>query len=368
LPDFGHEFPLDQRVSESPLVSVLISNYNYEHFLEEAVDSALKQTYSKLEVVVVDDGSTDGSRELIESYGDRVIPVLKENGGQASACNAGFRASKGEIVIFLDADDVLLPDTVGKVVAAFQSRPGVAKVQYRQQVIDASGKFLGDLQPRAAFAMQSGDVRPLLMEFDRYVWPSTSGNAFAAAVLDRIMPIPEVLYRGIPDIHLCTLSAVFGEVISLEEPGSLYRVHGANNWFDQQTGSVNLDLLRKILLAMDDNYMRRKYLFSTLYSVDTRSIGTRDIFVVIYKMISMKLDPENHPFKESPWRLFIRGCDLFVTHPDPTIPRSTSLVRVLWLAAMLLAPRPFAYSLVKALQLEKRGWLHDKLATLLKRA
>src|SRR5215208_2989974 len=118
LPDFGHEFPYDKRVSESPLVSVLVSNYNYEHFLEEAVDSALKQTYSKLEVVVVDDGSTDGSRELIESYGDRVIPVLKENGGQASACNAGFRASKGEIVIFLDADDVLLPDTVGKVVAA----------------------------------------------------------------------------------------------------------------------------------------------------------------------------------------------------------------------------------------------------------
>jgi len=211
-------------------------------------------------------------------------------------------------------------------------------------------------------------MRPSLLEFDWYTWPSTSGNAFAAAVLDRIMPIPEVLYRGIPDIHLCTLSAVFGEVISLEEPGSLYRVHGANNWFDQQTSSVNLDLLRKILLAMDDNYMRRKYLFSTLYSVDTRSIGTRDIFVVIYKMISMKLDPENHPFKESPWRLFIRGCDLFVTHPDPTIPRSTSLVRVLWLAAMLLAPRPFAYSLVKALQLEKRGWLHDKLATLLKRA
>src|SRR5215217_2651799 len=213
----------------SHLVSIVISNYNYGRFLGEAIDSALNQTYPHTEVIVVDDGSTDNSREIIESYGDRIIAVLKDNGGQASACNAGFRASKGEVVIFVDADDVLLPDTVGKVVAAFQSRPGVAKVQYRQQVIDASGKFLGDLQPRAAFAMQSGDVRPLLMEFDRYVWPSTSGNAFAAAVLDRIMPIPEVLYRVMADIHLCTLSAVFGEVISLEEPGSLYRVHGANN-------------------------------------------------------------------------------------------------------------------------------------------
>ena len=113
------------------LVSIVISNYNYGRFLGEAIDSALNQTYPHTEVIVVDDGSTDNSREIIESYGDRIIAVLKDNGGQASACNAGFRASRGEVVIFLDADDVLLPDTVRRVVAAFQAHPGAVKVQYR---------------------------------------------------------------------------------------------------------------------------------------------------------------------------------------------------------------------------------------------
>src|SRR5215208_719446 len=103
-PEFGHERVFDQRVSKYPLVSVLISNYNYEGFLREAVNSALNQTYPNVEVVVVDDGSTDNSREVIASYRERVVPVLKENGGQASACNAGFQVSRGEIAIFLDAD------------------------------------------------------------------------------------------------------------------------------------------------------------------------------------------------------------------------------------------------------------------------
>jgi hypothetical protein len=366
LPDFAHEFPRDQSVSEFPLVSIIISNYNYERFIREAVDSALNQTYPKIEIVVVDDGSTDGSYEIIASYGEQVTPVKKDNGGQASACNVGFQVSTGEITIFLDADDVLLPDTVARVVAAFQLEPGVAKVQYRQRLIDANGKPLGGLQPRAALPMQSGDLRPRLMELAGYTYPTTSGNAFATAVLRRIMPIPEALYRGIPDQHLCNLSPVFGEVVSLENPGSLYRVHGGNNWFDP-TASINLDGLRKVILAIDDSHMRKKYLFSTLYSVDTRRIGTRDPHLLIDRMISLKLDPQHHPFKETLWTLSVQGSILFLTLPDPALARSTRLFHVLWFAAMLLAPEFLAWPLAKVLKLEKRKWLHHKFAPLLKR-
>lgn len=102
------------------LVSILINNYNYGRFLPNAIDSALKQTYPNIEVVVVDDGSTDNSREVINSYIDQIIPVFKNNGGQASAINAGFAASKGEIICFLDADDIFLPDKVSEVVNMFQ--------------------------------------------------------------------------------------------------------------------------------------------------------------------------------------------------------------------------------------------------------
>lgn len=90
---------------KSPLVSIIVNNYNYERYLSEAIDSAIAQTYTHTEVIVVDDGSTDKSREIIANYGDRITPVLKENGGQASAFNTGLATSKGEIIIYLDSDD-----------------------------------------------------------------------------------------------------------------------------------------------------------------------------------------------------------------------------------------------------------------------
>lgn len=121
--------------------------------------------------------------------------MFGQNGGQASACNAGFRASMGEVVIFLDADDVLLPETAGRVVRAFGSRPGVAKVQYRQRVVDANGIFEGALQPPATVCMISEDLSHRMLEFNGYPWPSTTGNALAASVLRQILPTPEEVYR-----------------------------------------------------------------------------------------------------------------------------------------------------------------------------
>src|SRR5438128_12254393 len=93
--------------SAPPAVDIVVNNYNYGRFLREAIESALAQAYEHVSVIVVDDGSTDDSREVIATFGDRIVPVLKENGGQASACNAGFAHSKGDIVVFRDADDVL---------------------------------------------------------------------------------------------------------------------------------------------------------------------------------------------------------------------------------------------------------------------
>src|SRR5260370_8339525 len=111
------------------LASVIVNNYNYERFLREAIDSALDQTYRNTEVIVVHDGSTDGWREIIASYGDRIIPVLKENGGQNSALNAGFSLSRGDVILFLDSDDVLFPTAVRTAIEAF-SQPDVVKVHW----------------------------------------------------------------------------------------------------------------------------------------------------------------------------------------------------------------------------------------------
>src|SRR5215212_5508344 len=172
----------------SPLVSVIISNYNYGRFLREAVDSALNQTYSNVEVIVVDDGSTDNSREIIASYGDQIIPLLKENGGQLDACSVGFLLVNGEIVIFFDSDDVLLPDTVQKVVELFRAKPNIVRVQYRLEGIDKHGNPTGELIPPGHVTMLSGDLRQHTKTFYHHTWPPTSGNALASNALRQLLP------------------------------------------------------------------------------------------------------------------------------------------------------------------------------------
>src|SRR5687767_13453136 len=143
-------------MSREPLVSIIINNFNYGRYVAEAIDSALSQTYQWTEVIVVDDGSSDDSRQVIAAYGDRVTAILKENGGQASACNAGFDVSQGEIVCFLDADDTLLPAAVERAVPLF-SGGDVVKVHWPLCEVSKEGKRTGLLIPAAELA--EGDLR-----------------------------------------------------------------------------------------------------------------------------------------------------------------------------------------------------------------
>lgn len=108
-----------------PLVSIIIPAHNAEKYIQEAVDSALGQTYENIEVVVIDDGSTDGTKKVLELYvRDRKIKyVYQENKGLAGARNAGIRNSKGEYVAFLDADDLFLPEKVAEQVKVLEENP-----------------------------------------------------------------------------------------------------------------------------------------------------------------------------------------------------------------------------------------------------
>jgi glycosyltransferase involved in cell wall biosynthesis len=131
--------------SPRPMVSIVIDNYNYEPFIGNAIESALRQIYPRVEVIVVDDGSTDGSRRVIDRYRDRVVAVEQANGGQAAAVNAGFAASRGDLIMFLDADDELRPQAAERVVRHL--RPGVAKLPFRLDAVDKDGVPLGFTNP-----------------------------------------------------------------------------------------------------------------------------------------------------------------------------------------------------------------------------
>jgi glycosyltransferase involved in cell wall biosynthesis len=209
--------------------SIIINNYNYGRFLKEAIDSALNQTYKHLEVIVVDDGSTDDSREIVASYGTRVRPVFKSNGGQASAFNVGLRASAGKVVLFLDSDDVLLPMALEAAIPYFAD-PEVVKVHWSLLEIDEGGALTGRLVPR--HALPDGDLRQTALRLGPTNCPSapTSGNAWSRSYLEEIFPIPEQEYRIGADTYLFELAPFFGLIRHVSEPQARYRTHSNNNW------------------------------------------------------------------------------------------------------------------------------------------
>jgi glycosyltransferase involved in cell wall biosynthesis len=108
-----------------PLISCIVPVFNGERYLQEAVDSILGQTYGPLEAIVVDDGSTDGTRAVVEVYGGRVHYLYQANAGHAVARNVGVAAAKGEFVAFLDADDLWRPKKLERQMACFRERPAL---------------------------------------------------------------------------------------------------------------------------------------------------------------------------------------------------------------------------------------------------
>ena len=178
-------------MSDKLLASIIIDNYNYGHFIGEAIDSALQQSYQNIEVIVVDDGSTDNSREIIRSYGEKIIPVLKNNGGQASAFNAGYYKSTGDVIFFLDSDDTLVPNAVNNALQFFLSNPEITKVQWPLWIVDKNGKRTGETRPSQV--PPQGNFRDVVLEGGPTSCTSspTSGNAWARHFLEKIFPVPE---------------------------------------------------------------------------------------------------------------------------------------------------------------------------------
>ncbi len=217
-------------ISNLPLVSVLITNYNYGQYLREAIDSALNQTYSNIEVIVVDDGSKDNSKEAIASYKDKIIPVLKENGGQASAINAGFAISQGEIICSLDADDIWLPNKVEEVVKVVSAYPNAAIIYHKVQNIDQEGKSLSS--PWPPYKAIKGDISSKVVRTGSWwPWPPSTALSFRRTFLSKVMDIPqEGEFRFSAEPYLADLAPFFGEVVGIDRVLSLFRIHGANIW------------------------------------------------------------------------------------------------------------------------------------------
>jgi glycosyltransferase involved in cell wall biosynthesis len=147
-----------------PLVSVVVPVYNGAKYLSQALDSALGQTYRPLQVVVVDDGSTDSSPEAIASYGARIVSIRQPNAGVAAARNVGIRSAGGDLIAFLDQDDWWLPEKVERQVAVFSEDEGLGLVHTGvAQYSDEEGRFVNGVYDTSKSAGLQGSCYDTLL-------------------------------------------------------------------------------------------------------------------------------------------------------------------------------------------------------------
>ena len=321
-------------------VDIVIGNHDYGAFVTEAVASALGQNHPRVHVVVVDDGSGDDSRERLRPFADSVTLLLQENRGQAAALNAGLRHCRGEVVIFLDADDLLRPDAAARVAAAFAADPELAKAQFRMEVIDADGRATGATKPPPHLPLPSGDLRRAELSFPFDIpWLPTSGNAFRASALARILPIPDSEHsRCGADWHLIHLTTLLGRVASLDEVGASYRVHGANN-YEQREPRLDLAHLRQTIGYAGPTTAALEALADELgLERPQRILAVSDL---ANRLLSRRLDPARHPLPgDTVAGLVADGLRASRRRFDVSLPRRQCFAARFALTAS--APRPLA--------------------------
>lgn len=241
----GIEKPPRGRSAATVRVTALIDTFNYGRFIEDAIESVLNQDFpaQQLQVIVVDDGSTDDTAERIQKYGDRVEYVHKPNGGQASAFNFGISRARGEIIAFLDADDYWLPGKLRRVTEEFDKNGSIGLVYHPlRQYRTTTGEWR-----EGEFNSISGNVPESKTKMLQYTAAQTSGLVFRKRFLDELTPLNEAMVFD-ADAVLAALIIFLAPVTAVAEPLGVYRVHGNNNYFDPEDAQDRSRQARRIAM------------------------------------------------------------------------------------------------------------------------
>jgi glycosyltransferase involved in cell wall biosynthesis len=346
-------------------VDIVIDNYNYGRFLAAAIESALAQTHERVRVIVVDDGSSDDSLAVAGRFGERVTVVAKENGGHASAFNAGFERCDGDAVILLDADDLLHPEAAARAAAVFAADERVVKTQSRMEIVDGEGDPTGLVKPPARIPMPNGDVcaEELSQPFD-LPWVPTSANAFRREAMAKVMPIPEREYRMCAERYLVHLMPLLGRVASLEEVSAFYRVHG-DNAYEALNPQLNMDRLR--LTIRVDHATAAALLELARRDGIAHPEQILSIADLANRMISLRLEPQLHPLSDDTRAGMARQA-WAAARRRTNAGASMKAMFVGWFAAMAIVPRPLARRLATAFLFPERRLTFNRLLGRLQRA
>jgi hypothetical protein len=320
-------------------LSIIIANYNYRDFVGTAIESALAVDWPDKEVIVVDDASTDDSRNVIDGFRGKVVAYFRPKSYQLGAHIFGFERSTGDVVIFLDADDLLEPDVMLEVAKVWRS--SVSKVQYRMNLIDATGTQLGSAIPQFPPKDDPEKLRRTFLRTMTYTTPPGSGNAYSRDFMRRAFAMAPTTIRE-SDAVLLTLAPMMGDILTIRKPLARYRIHAAN---------------RMALRSLDAAKLRRQLqqdaelalLFATasqrLHLPVADDPLSRSFNHLQYRFASHLLEPSAHPFPGDTvigvgWRLICSA----ITYTQMRLRDRT--IMLVWVIACALTPSYYRRNLI----------------------
>jgi glycosyltransferase involved in cell wall biosynthesis len=319
-------------------LSIIIANHNYCNFVGAAIESALAIDWPDKEVIVVDDASSDGSIEVIEGYSCKVTAYFRPKSNQLGVHAFGFEQSTGDVIIFLDSDDLLEPEVMKEVAKVW--RPGVSKVQFRMNLIDGVGAQLGSAIPQFPSKDDPEKLRREYLRTTAYTTPPGSGNAysqdFVREAFAELSEIPQ------SDAVLLTLAPILGDVLTIRKPLARYRVHpesfGGMRSLDavKLRARLNQDVERGRLLT---RVCRRVGMPLSRHSVD------RSLNHLQYRFASYLIEPSVHPFPgDTLSGLFYRLVRSAIRSAQ--MPLRNRAILIAWTIACAAAPQNYRRSFI----------------------
>jgi glycosyltransferase involved in cell wall biosynthesis len=330
-----------------PLLSVLIDTYNHEQFIEQAIVSVLEQdvTEAEREIIVVDDGSSDRTPDIVRKFEPQVRMIRKANGGQASAFNLGIPECRGEIIAFLDGDDWWASGKLRAVSGVFASDATVGLVGHAIVEVLANGARR-IVAPEKDERLLLDSVAAARVFRLRKSYLGTSRMTLRAELAKRILPVPEELVIE-ADEYLFTVAAAMSEMVILKGALTNYHIHGGNLYVSAGEGNDGLRRKQKVMEALAKSLR-----------VKLPGIGASlDVTNCVVEIVQAEADQMRLMLDGgAPWETVRTEKKIYeVLHGDANLPQRIFRAASMW-PAMLLPPRMF-YGARK--WLVSRGWYHS---------